>query len=236
MYSRILCCVSERFFNIPNPTKLGRTELQESESREATEIMMVSTESRLNSSGTFSQDAQRCRSATKSMIYWATWEKHQKLSQEEFYSCQCSMTSPVTQRQERRMFDKCQSRQSICKEIWYWTMVIYWTRFWKEVVFCREQSTRSLGQHCGANVAGFCRKRTSYFPCNESIVQVFFQEQRTWKTVNTLHWRLSNNWNSFSYYNFCQSAQYLRSSGDYLKNLKLIKMDIGNLMFWWVNQ
>ena len=25
MYSRILCCASERFFNIPNPTKLGRT-------------------------------------------------------------------------------------------------------------------------------------------------------------------------------------------------------------------
>ena len=24
---------------------------------------------------------------------------------------------------------KCQSRQSTCKEIWYWTMVIYWTRF-----------------------------------------------------------------------------------------------------------
>ena len=30
MSSRILCCASEGFFNIPNPTKLGRTELQES--------------------------------------------------------------------------------------------------------------------------------------------------------------------------------------------------------------
>ena len=54
MYSRILCCVSERFFNIPIPTKLGRTELQEPEPRKATEIMMLSMESRLNSSGTFS--------------------------------------------------------------------------------------------------------------------------------------------------------------------------------------
>ena len=34
------------------------------------------------------------------------------------------------------------------------------------MVFFREQSTRSLGQHCGANVAGICRKWTSYFPCN----------------------------------------------------------------------
>ena len=48
----VLC--SERFFNIPNPTKLGRTGLQESDPRKATEIMMLSTESRLNSSGTFS--------------------------------------------------------------------------------------------------------------------------------------------------------------------------------------
>ena len=60
MYSRILCCASERFFNIPNPTKLGRTGLQESDPRKATKIMMLSTESRLNWSGTFSQDSQRC--------------------------------------------------------------------------------------------------------------------------------------------------------------------------------
>ena len=59
LYSRILCCVSERFFNIPNPTKLGRTELQESDQRKATEIMMLSAESRLNSSRTSSKDSQR---------------------------------------------------------------------------------------------------------------------------------------------------------------------------------
>ena len=47
MYSRILCCASERFFNILNPTKLGRTGLQESDPRKATEIMMLSMESRL---------------------------------------------------------------------------------------------------------------------------------------------------------------------------------------------
>ena len=69
MSSRILCCASERFFNIPNPTKLGRTELQESDPRKATEIMMPSMESRLNSSGTCSQDSQRCSSVIKSMIY-----------------------------------------------------------------------------------------------------------------------------------------------------------------------
>ena len=66
MYSQILCCVSAKFFNILKPTKLGRTELQESEPKEATEIMMLSTESRPNSSGTFSQDSQRCSSVIKS--------------------------------------------------------------------------------------------------------------------------------------------------------------------------
>ena len=54
MSSRILCCASEGFFNILIPTRLGRTELQESNPGKATEIMMLSMESRLNSSGTSS--------------------------------------------------------------------------------------------------------------------------------------------------------------------------------------
>ena len=45
------------------------TGLQESDPRKATEIMMLSTESRLNSSGTSSQDSQRCNSVIKSMIF-----------------------------------------------------------------------------------------------------------------------------------------------------------------------
>ena len=55
--------------NIPNPTKLGRTELQEPDPRKATETMTESMESRPNSSGTSSQDSQRCSSAEKSQIY-----------------------------------------------------------------------------------------------------------------------------------------------------------------------
>ena len=96
MYSQILCSASERFFNIPNPTKLGRIGLQEPKPREATEIMTLSVESRRNSSGIFDQDPQRCISVIKSAIFWALWDKHQKLSQKGFSLCQCSMTSPVT--------------------------------------------------------------------------------------------------------------------------------------------
>ena len=43
----------------------GRNPIRE----KATETMMVSMESRLNSSGTFSQDSQRCSSVVKSMIF-----------------------------------------------------------------------------------------------------------------------------------------------------------------------
>ena len=51
----------------------------------------------------------------------------------------------------------------------------------------------ALGSYCGRNVVGIRRKRTSYLPCNNSIVQGSAQKQKTWKTVNTLHCRLSNN-------------------------------------------
>ena len=39
------------------------------------------------------------------------------------------------ERQWRRMCGKCQSHLHTCKEVWYWTVVIYWSRFRKEVVF-----------------------------------------------------------------------------------------------------
>ena len=44
-------------------------QLQEYEPRKATEIMMLSVESRQNSGGTFSQDSQRCSSMIKSAIF-----------------------------------------------------------------------------------------------------------------------------------------------------------------------
>ena len=48
----------------------------------------------------------------------------------------------------------------------------------KKVVFFREQSTRSLGPYCGRHVVGIRRKRTSYLPCNDSIVQGSAEKQR----------------------------------------------------------
>ena len=46
------------------------------------------------------------------------------------------------------MFGKCLGRLHICKEVWFWTMVIYWSRFRKEMVINgREQPTRNLWDH-----------------------------------------------------------------------------------------
>ena len=46
----------------------------------------------------FSQDSIRCSSVKKSKVYCTDWEKHQKISQEDFYLCLCSTTFPVEQK------------------------------------------------------------------------------------------------------------------------------------------
>ena len=46
--------------------------------------------SQRSSSGIFSQDSLRCSSMVKSKIYWADWEKSQKISPEESHLCRCS--------------------------------------------------------------------------------------------------------------------------------------------------
>ena len=63
------CVVSRKGSSTSRIQQSLEPELQEPEPREATEIMMLSTESRRNSSGTFSKDSQRCSSVIKSVIF-----------------------------------------------------------------------------------------------------------------------------------------------------------------------
>ena len=42
------------------------------------------------------------------------------------------------------MCGKFQSRLHTFKEVWYWTVVIYWSRFRKEVVFYEENSPQGI--------------------------------------------------------------------------------------------
>ena len=53
----------------PESNEAWKNRVAGAQPREATEIMMLSTESRLNSRGIFSQDSQRCSSVIKSVIF-----------------------------------------------------------------------------------------------------------------------------------------------------------------------
>ena len=68
VFSDSVLCLG-RILQHPDSNEAWKTELQGSNPEEAAEIMMVSMESELNSSGTFSQNSQRCSSVVKSMIY-----------------------------------------------------------------------------------------------------------------------------------------------------------------------
>ena len=53
----------------PESNDAWKNRVAEIRSEKTIQILMLSTESRLNSSGTFSQDSQRCNSVIKSMIF-----------------------------------------------------------------------------------------------------------------------------------------------------------------------
>ena len=56
---------------------------------------------------------------------------------------------------EEEMCGKFHSRLHTCKVVWYWTVVIYWSRLRKEVVFYgREHPTRNLGSYRGQDAVG----------------------------------------------------------------------------------
>ena len=114
-FSQILCCVLERIIHIWNPIKFGRKGQDGSSLIKAAEIMTVSMESRPTSSGISSQDSLSCSSVVKSMIFWATWEKHQKYTGRIlFMSIQWHLL--WQKRQQRRMFGKCRVVKVLAKK------------------------------------------------------------------------------------------------------------------------
>ena len=68
VFSDSVLCLGE-VLQHPDSNSAWKNRIAGSRPREASETMMVSMESRLNSSGTSSQDSQRCSSVMKSMIY-----------------------------------------------------------------------------------------------------------------------------------------------------------------------
>ena len=94
---QILYRVLVRYTRTPNRTMHGKTGWDGSKLLQNTETLTESTESQSNSSRIFSQDSTRCSSVKKSKVYCTDCEKHQKISQEEFYLCRRSTTFPVEQ-------------------------------------------------------------------------------------------------------------------------------------------
>ena len=155
----------------------------------ATETMTESMESRLNSSGTFSQDSQRCSSVVKSMIYIATWDKHQKLSQEEFYSCRCSMTSPVTEKATKMNVWQMPESSKYLRE----DLVLDNGHLLDQVLKRSGILQRIVPQGAWDNIAEECSWNSQKADILLSVQRLHCpgstQEQRTWKTVDTLRCR-----------------------------------------------
>ena len=109
---------------------------------------------------------------------------------------------------------KCQSRLHICKEVWYWTKVIYWPRFWKEVVFWwrgivhKEFGITSRTRCCWE----FAESGCPIFRATTPLSRGNLKSKGHGKPVDTFCCRSRNNWDHFSHNCFCQSAQSLRSS------------------------
>ena len=132
-YCQILCYFSAKFFNILNATKLGRTELQEYEPREATEIFdAISgewTEFEWNIFPGFTT-LQLCDkiSILLSSLRTNTRIFHRKNS--IYVDVQRHLL--WQKRKQRWMFKKCRICEGICEKIWMWVMVIFWTSFWEK--------------------------------------------------------------------------------------------------------
>ena len=173
-----------RVLQHPNSNEAWKNRVAAIRSVKTSEIVL-SVESRLNSSGTFSQDSQRCSSLIKSMIYWATWDKHQKLSHEEFYYDNVQWHLLWQKRQQRWMFGKCRSRESICEKIWYWTMVFYWTRFWKEA----RSPQVAWDDIAEQMLLEFAESRHPTFRATTPLSRGILKSKGTWKVVVAARWK-----------------------------------------------
>ena len=187
MYSQILYCVSAKFFNILNATKLGKNRVAgvraERSYRDYDAINGESTEFEWNIFPGFTS-LQLCDKISDLL-------SHLGQTPESFTGriLFMSMFNDIfCDRYDNK--DECLRNANIVKTfagrfgIGQWSFI---GPFSEKSVFFREQSTRSLGQHCGTDIAGICRKWTSYFPCNDSIVQGSAEKQRTRKGVYTFH-------------------------------------------------
>ena len=69
----------------------------------------------------------------------------------------------------------------------------------------------------------FAESGHSYFPCHDSVVQRHSQEERTWKTVDTLRCRCGHSWYNLSHY-YSPGNQFERFRG-FLELIRRFEFD-----------
>ena len=135
-------------------------------------------------------------------------------------------------RKEARMRIKRSTRFDSCKKIFTRKMVIPRTWIRKEMVFSsRIQTTRRMGQSCGANDDEICRKRTPSLPIHESNIQRSAQEQWWWKVVNTLLCRWETVETVFRTLFLSISSVFTEQSQICVKNVKPVMSEQGDLLW-----
>ena len=148
--------------------------------------------------------------------HWATWDKHQKLSQEEPHPCRCSMTSLVTKGNK----DECLANAAVVKVFARKFGAGQWSfigpgseKKWYSAENSPQGAWVILRKKCCWNL-----QKVDILLSVERLhcPGVNSREKRAWKAVDALRCRWTNNWDNFSHYHFCQSAQCLRSSGRYM--------------------
>ena len=195
-------------------------------------------ESRRNSSEASSQDSIRCSSAKKSKNYCTDWEKHQKISQEEFYSCLCSTTFCVEQETMNKNFWQTLDsylcmQEDLVKDNGHSLVLVLKSSGTLSMRIDHKESGTLLRKRCWwnspkADVQLFVLR----LHCPEvnskakDMVNCRFTRQPTRKRLRLFFAQL-----------FLQtSSVFTEQSQTCVKNANPFTIDQGNLIWWWGNQ
>ena len=157
--------------------------------------------------------------------------RHQRISQEEFFSCRCSTTILVeTETMNKNVWQTLDSyfcmQENLVKDNGH-SLVL--------VPKCGLLSVKTVHKEFWDKIAEkmlieFAESGCPKFPCNYTIVQRSTQKQRTWSIVDSLCSRPGNDWDYFSHNCFCKPAQ-----SRYVKNTNSFTKERDDLL-WWGNQ
>ena len=173
MYSQILFCVSAKFFNIPESNEAWKNRVAgvraERSYRDYDAINGESTEFEWNIFPGFTtlQLCDKISDRLSSMGQTPETFTGRILFMSMFNDISCD---------KKDNKDECLANVRVVKVLARRFGVGQWSFIGpgseKKWYSAGEQSTRNLGSHRGANVAGICRKWAPCIPCNDSVVQV----------------------------------------------------------------